>query len=125
MARNRAERRNNTEKKYTKRLKKELSNTKEILDNKGKILTKPTVKDLEKIKWMKDKKNHATSCSCNMCKKERYKRPVQKRIDNEEVEEIELEEPDYDVMNEEWPNPIDEDDDINVDFGDEYDSAWT
>lgn len=90
MAKDRAQRRHDEEKKYTKRLKRELAFGNKIQDDKGKTITKPTVKDLKEIKNLKDKKNHPKSCSCTICKKERYKRPVQKLIDNDEFE-VELE----------------------------------
>lgn len=77
MARNRAERRQNTDKKYTNRLEKELAINKFILDNKGKKIDKPTIKDLKQIKSLKGKKNHAVDCSCSMCSNDKFKRAPQ------------------------------------------------
>ena len=85
MARSRSERRHNEEKKYNKRLKEELSLSYEIRDDKGRVVTKPTVKDLKNIKRLKNKKNHSKSCSCAICKKARYDRSEQKKIYNSSI----------------------------------------
>ena len=112
MARSKSERRHNEEKKYSKRLKAELSVRTTIHDDKGKLLTKPTVKDLKNIKSLKGKKNHPKSCSCSMCKKERYSRSVQKKSVIKEVEDKIIEhDTRYDYMDMDWPFSVDDEDD--------------
>lgn len=85
MSRNRAERRNNEKKKYKRRLRQELSKNTTIYDDNGKILTKPTVNDLENIRQFKDKKNHSTVCSCHICAGESYSRAEEKRSVKQEI----------------------------------------
>src|ERR1017187_347059 len=116
MARNRAERRQNTDKKYTNRLEKELAINKFILDNKGKKIDKPTIKDLKQIKSLKGKKNHAVDCSCSLCSNDKFKRAPQtnakKKVIKEEIMDDEL---DMDFNEDDFPiTSVDDEDDDDL-----------
>jgi hypothetical protein len=81
----RAERRSNEETKYIKRLKAYASTIHEIIDDSGNRIKNPTFKDLMEIQWLKKKKNHATICSCPLCKDNKFDRKAQKKADNQAI----------------------------------------